>query len=288
MVDGKYMRFAKPFTKNPTDYLEIQFNQFQLIGRSIAGVETIFTIPQWNITFDSGKAPDFCVTQDYLALTHWHLDHAGGVASILGLRCLNDLGPLTLVVPLKKLAQAEEYLTILKKISESQIQYQIRPASQTFMIKKGFFLKSLPSFHCTESTGYCVESQKHQLKPEFQNKPAELIIQAKKKGVEINELITEMVFAFSGDSRGEFLDSPANAATCLVMECSFFGDESEYEKVRLYGHTHIHDWRKYADKIQSKHVIMSHTSQRYTKKEIEEACQKNLPKHLLDRLIVFR
>lgn len=282
------MQFAKPSTKNSIDYLEIQFNQFQLIGRSIAGVETIFSIPQWNITFDSGKAPDFGAIQDFLALTHWHLDHAGGVASILGLRCLNDLGPLTLVVPSKKVAQAEEFLSCLKKISESQIKYQVTPANQVLIIKKGFFLKSLSSFHCTESTGYCVESQKHQLKSEFQNKPAELIIQAKKKGIEINEVTTEMAFAFSGDSRGEFLDSPANTATCLVMECSFFGDESEYEKVRLYGHTHIHDWKKYADKIQSKHVIMSHTSQRYTKKEIEAACQKHLPKHLLDRLIIFR
>ncbi len=40
-------------------YLELSFDQFKLIGRSVAGVETVFSIPQFNVTFDTGRAPHF-------------------------------------------------------------------------------------------------------------------------------------------------------------------------------------------------------------------------------------
>ncbi len=96
------------------------------------------------------------------------------------------------------------------------------------------------------------------------------------------------LLGYSGDTKGEFFATPASTAQYLMMECSFFGDLSEYDKVRHYGHTHILDWKNFADQIQSQHVIMIHTSQRYSKKEIEITCQKNLPKHLLDRLIILR
>lgn len=270
------------------NYLELSFDQFKIIGRSIAGVETVFSIPQFNVTFDSGRAPHFSYGNDNLALTHWHLDHAGGVAFLLGLRCLNSLSPLNIIVPSQKVAHAIEYLDCLKKISASDIQYKVLNADESHQIRKGLTLKALQSFHVVPSTGYALWETRHKLKKEFVGKSQVDIITAKNAGKSVKDEISEMIFAFSGDSRGEFFTTEAVQAKVLIMECSFFSDDGDYEKVRQYGHTHIFDWAKHADKIQSEVVIMSHTSARYDRKYIEEQCRKHLPKSLINRLVVFR
>ncbi len=46
---------------------------------------------------------------DYLIITHVHLDHAGGLAYYLGLRRLNKLAPLNIIVPADKLEKTKNY-----------------------------------------------------------------------------------------------------------------------------------------------------------------------------------
>jgi ribonuclease Z len=270
------------------DYLELKFPQFQIIGRSIAGVETVFAMPQFNLLFDVGRAPHFSSHQDVLALTHWHMDHAGGVAFYLGLRCLTSSKPAKIVVPQATYKKAKEYLEALVKVSDSQITYELLSAEEIIPIKNAMSLKSLPSSHCIDSTGYGVVEHKHRLKKEYEGLSAIELVKLKEQGKNVNEHYDELLLAFSGDSRVEFLDSEASSAQVLMMECSFFGDDSNKEKVHLYGHTHIQDWVEYAEKIESETVIMTHTSQRYTKKEVEAECLKKLPKSLTDRLVIFR
>ncbi len=282
------MIFAPSHPDQEDGYLSADFGQFRVIGKSLAGIETVFTIPQLNITFDTGRAPPFSYHTDFLALTHWHLDHAGGLPNFLGLRCLNDLKPLTIVVPKAKLEESKIFLDTLKKITESRISYTVTEATDPIALRRNIDLHAITNFHCTPSTGYLIKETRHKLAQNLKSASPDEIIQAKKQGVNVQESFTESILAFSGDSTGEFLKTEARKARVLLMECSFFGDDSEYDKVIKYGHTHILDWAKHADQIESPHVVMTHTSVRYSRKEIEQACQKNLPKSLTDRLIIFR
>lgn len=283
------MQFATPIIPaDPGVYVEIQFDQFKLMGRSIAGVETVLTIPGWDLTLDTGRAPDFAFAMNNLAISHWHLDHAGGLPFYLGLRRLNSLPPLNVIVPTQKLAATSAFLETLKNVSDTGIAYHVTSAEKPLTLKKGFMLEAIPTFHNVPATGYLVSQKKNHLKKEFQGCPESQIKASSLKGIEVSETTTEPMLAFSGDSMAEFLDTEAGKTPYLVMECSFFGDRSEYEKVRHYGHTHILDWKDRAEKILSHTVIMIHTSQRYSKQQVAEACQKHLPKTLLDRLIIFR
>jgi len=283
------MQFAEPLsTPSGSHYLQLHFNQFSVKGISIAGIETVLTIPQWSLTFDTGRSPDFSIAPKYLALSHWHLDHAGGLASILGLRVLNGLPSLQIIVPKKKREATSQYLKILQELSENELRYEVLTAEEPIKIKETLILKAVPSFHSVPSQGYLISHQKHHLLPEFHGKSQEEIIRAKKTGRKVDASVMEPLLAYSGDTKGNFLDTEAAKATYLMMECSFFGDDADYEKIQHFGHTHIRDWRDRADQIESQYVIMIHTSQRYTRQDIEKACHQNLPKHLLDRLIVFR
>lgn len=270
------------------NYLEITFDDFTLKGKGIAGVETVYTLPQFNLTLDTGRAPQFAVHQPYLALTHFHMDHAGGLAFFIGLRCLNDLPPLKILVPPGKVEAALEYLASLKKISESNLQYEVISNQEPIQIKNNLRLEALPAYHCTEANGYLVHRCKSKLKQKYQGLDSHQIIQLKQKGEVVEEEVWEKLFAFSGDTRAEFFQTDAAKAKVLLMECSFFSEDGDYEKIRKYGHTHINDWVEWADRIQSETVIMTHTSQRYSELEIEAACKKKLPRDLWERLVLFR
>lgn len=282
------MHFASDYKSNYDPYLTLPLDQFQIIGRCVSGVESILAIPQFNLCLDAGRAPDFAFSQDYLALTHWHLDHAGGLAFYLGLRHLNSLGVLKIIMPEEKIEEAGEYLSILKTLSESELKYEIVAAKGTIKLKNRIALKAIPVFHPIASCGYMIEMKKHHLKDEFRGKPEQAIIEAKKAGVQVDQEVIEATLTFSGDTKAEFFETEAIRAKYLIMECSFFGDGSNYEKIRAYGHTHIIDWQRYADRIECEKVIMIHTSQRYSKKDIEVSCRRYLPKELIERLIVFR
>ncbi len=283
------MEFAQPLPQpHNENYVQLKFDSLQIIGKSIAGVETIINIPQLGITFDTGRAPHFAYHEPYLAISHFHLDHGGGLAYYLGLRRLINLPPLKIIVPETKLAAVEDYLHHLKVLSESKLEYQLCTATEPLEIKPHVNIQAITSFHCVTSQGYLLTQYKYKLKKEFLGYTQQQIIELKNKKVVIQDCLEEPLLAFSGDSRYEFLLGPAKKAKFLLMECSFFGNEDDIGKIEKYGHTHIKDWQKHAEQIASEHVIMIHTSQRYTRKEIEQACNNYLPKHLLDRLIVFR
>lgn len=282
------MEFTSDNKSKHEPYLELTLDQFQILGRSIAGIETVLAIPQWNVCFDVGRAPDFAFSQDHLALTHWHLDHAGGVAFYLGLRHLNSLKPLKLIVPQEKVEETAGYIQYLRKLSESELKCDVVPAAENVLLKRDLMIRGIPSYHSIPSSGYLIEQRKRHLKPAFRGQSSAEILEAKQAGRDVEEEQVDLLFALSGDTKAEFFETEAVKAKYLVMECSFFGDDSNYQKIRDYGHTHILDWKKYADRIASECIIMTHTSQRYSKKEVAAACRKNLPKDLLDRLIVFR
>lgn len=283
------MRFAEPHALSGDDgYLSVDCGDFRVTGRSLAGVETVFAVPQLNVTFDTGRAPGFAIARDVLALTHFHLDHAGGLAFYLGLRCLNGLKPLKIVAPAAKLPEASSYLESLLKLSESELSYELLPAEEPLVLKKNMVLTRLPSFHCAPATGYVVRETRKRLKAGYAGLSAEEIRAAKMRGEKIEEESAVPVLAVSGDTTGEFLLGEAAKARVLLMECTFFGDGDDGAKIRAYGHTHIRDWTQAAERISSETVVMTHTSQRYSREEVGAFCRKNLPESLLRRLVIFR
>lgn len=283
------MRFAEPHLLPQDDgYLSVDCGDFRVTGRSLAGVETVFSVPQLNVTFDTGRAPGFAYARDILALTHFHLDHAGGLPFYLGLRCLNGLKPLKIVMPAEKIGDASRYLESLLKVSESDLRYELIPASVSVALKKNFTLSARPSFHCVPSTGYVVNETRKRLKREYVGLSGDEIRDLKARGVDIDDEAVIPILAFSGDSTAEFLAGDVLRARVLLMECTFFGDDDDYEKIRAYGHTHIRDWVELAERIESDIVVMTHTSLRHSREEVAAVCRNKLPESLLRRLVIFR
>ncbi len=62
---------------------QIQIDDLDVIGYSVAGEETVIAVPQLDVCFDMGKAPDQVIPINHILLTHGHMDHSAGFAYYL-------------------------------------------------------------------------------------------------------------------------------------------------------------------------------------------------------------
>ncbi|MHC5182922.1 MAG: hypothetical protein ACYSPI_01420 [Planctomycetota bacterium] len=61
----------------PSHYLaKISIDDLDVLGYSVAGEETVIGMPQLDVCFDIGKAPDQLIALNHVLLTHGHMDHA--------------------------------------------------------------------------------------------------------------------------------------------------------------------------------------------------------------------
>ena len=77
----------------------IQIGDLDIIGYSVGGEETVVAVPQLDVCFDIGKAPDQVISINHVLLTHGHIDHAAGFAYYLSHRQFDGQVPGTIVAP---------------------------------------------------------------------------------------------------------------------------------------------------------------------------------------------
>ena len=85
----------------------IKIDDLEIIGYSVAGEETVVAVPQLDVCFDVGKAPDQIIPINNILLTHGHMDHAAGIAYYLSQRNFCGISPGTILAP-KKFIRADE------------------------------------------------------------------------------------------------------------------------------------------------------------------------------------
>jgi ribonuclease Z len=53
----------------------LEVGGFSIEGVSIGGQETCVMVPAYKVAFDSGRCPERLIHQDFLFITHPHMDH---------------------------------------------------------------------------------------------------------------------------------------------------------------------------------------------------------------------
>lgn len=56
----------------------LEIDDLEILGYSVAGEETVIGLPQLDVCFDIGKAPNQLISINQVLLTHGHMDHAAG------------------------------------------------------------------------------------------------------------------------------------------------------------------------------------------------------------------
>ncbi|MBP6124853.1 MAG: MBL fold metallo-hydrolase, partial [Phycisphaerae bacterium] len=100
--------------------VNLQIGNLDLLGYSVAGEETVVALPQLDVCFDIGKAPDQMIPINHVLLTHGHMDHAAGVAYYLSHRQFCGMPAGTILAPPNTIGPIRQILDAWSKLDGSR------------------------------------------------------------------------------------------------------------------------------------------------------------------------
>ncbi|CAA0815911.1 Nuclear ribonuclease Z [Striga hermonthica] len=297
-------QIPQPFNSIPENHLnkkkkkrssELTIEGYQIEGLSIAGHETCVIVPSLNLTFDIGKCSQRVVSQQFLFISHGHMDHIGGLPMYVATRDLYNMAPPTIFVP-KAVKGSVEKIFEAHRAMDHQLKHTLvgLDVGEEFDLKKDLRVRAFKTYHVVPSQGYIIYSVRQKLKQENFGLPGAEIKSLRLSGVEVHLNVpytyTSPEIAFTGDTMSDFIIDLDNVdalrAKILIIESTFVESSSKVEGAREYGHTHLSEIIGYADKFQNKAIILIHFSARYQLDVIENVVSA-LPPPLAGRVFAL-
>ncbi|XP_057445114.1 tRNase Z TRZ1 isoform X2 [Lotus japonicus] len=224
---------------------DLNIEGYPVGGLSIGGHETCVIFPTLKVAFDIGRCPPRAVSQDFLLISHAHMDHIGGLPMYVATRGLYRMKPPTIIVPISVKEDVEKLFEVHRKMDQSELKHNLigLDVGEEFYLRKDLKVKAFRTYHVIPS--------------------------------QITYTLTEPEIAFTGDTTSEFIVDEKNTdalrAKVLVLECTFVNNSITVEHAKDYGHTHLSEIISYADRLQNRAILLIHFSARYTVEEIQQA-----------------
>jgi ribonuclease Z len=275
----------------PSHHLaSLKIDDLDIIGYSVAGEETVVAMPQLDVCFDIGKAPDQIIPINHVLLTHGHMDHAAGIAYYLSQRNFCGISPGTILAPQNLLKPMGEIIDAWAGLDGNKIPAKlvgVKPGDE-YQIKPNLFAKVFPTKHSKGSVGFSVIERRKKLKSEYTSLTGPQIVELKKKGVEIDYRIDFPIVTYLGDT--QYVDFSQldyiRESRILIAECTFY--EGEHSgRAEAGRHMHIDEFVTLLNNLQNEHIIITHTTQRTPMWEIHKILKNSLPKEKYDKVVLF-
>jgi len=268
----------------------ISVDDLEIIGYSVAGEETVVGMPQLDVCFDIGKAPDQVININNVLLTHGHMDHAAGIAYYLSHRNFCGMSTGTIVAPKNLLGPIRQIIDAWGKLDGNKVPANlvgVGPGDE-HQIKPNLFARVFPTRHSAGSVGYSVIEKRKKLKPEYLKLNSKQIVELKKQGVEIEYPLEVPMVTYLGDT--QFVDYSQlkyiAESKILIAECTFYEDE-HIGRAEAGRHMHVNELAELLEKMNNEHIVLIHTTQRTSSKEVRKQLKEALPKGQYEKVILM-
>lgn len=269
---------------------KITIDDLDIVGYSIGGEETVVAIPQLDVCFDIGKAPDQVIPINNVLLTHGHMDHSAGFAYYLSHRNFCGQSPGTILVPENLIAPIKDIIAGWVRLDGNQLPAKlvgVRPGDE-FQLKPNLVARVFPTKHSRGSVGYTVIEKRKKIKPEYANLTGPQIVELKKQGIVIDNPLEIPIVTYLGDT--QYVDfSQLNyikESKILIAECTFYIDEHA-DRAQAGRHMYIEEFVKLISGLDNQHIIVTHTTQRTPMGQIRKILKDSLPADKYDKTVLL-
>ena len=268
----------------------IEIDNLEIIGYSIAGEETVVAMPQLDVCFDIGKAPDQIIPINNVLLTHGHMDHAAGIAYYLSQRNFCGISAGTIAAPSNLLGPMRDIIDAWSKLDGSRIPARLVgvKAGDEHQIKPNLVARAFPTKHTRGSVGFTVIEKRKKLKPEYTGLTGPQIVELKKQGIEIDYPLEFPIVTYLGDTQYVDFSQLQYVADSkiLIAECTFYEGEHT-TRAKAGRHMHVDELAALLANLNNEHIIITHTTQRTPMYEIRKTLSKALAKNTYEKITLL-
>ncbi|HUT28947.1 MAG TPA: MBL fold metallo-hydrolase [Sedimentisphaerales bacterium] len=268
----------------------MKIGELEVIGYSVAAEETVVAVPQLDVCFDIGKAPDQIIPINHILLTHGHMDHAAGIAYYLSHRNFCGQSPGTILAPENLLGPMKEIIDAWGRLDGNAIPGNIVgvKAGDEYQIKPNLFTRVFPTKHSKGSVGYSVIEKRKKIKPQYAGLSGPKIVELKKQGVQIDYPLELPIVTYLGDT--QYVDFSQlkyiAESKILIAECTFY--ETDHSgRAEAGRHMHINEFAQLMEKLNNEYIIITHTTQRTPMSEIRKILKEALSPEKYSRIVLF-
>ena len=268
----------------------IKIGELEVVGYSVAGEETVVGMPQLDVCFDIGKAPDQIISINNILLTHGHMDHAAGIAYYLSHRNFCGQSAGTILAPENLLSPMRQIIDAWGVLDGNKVPANlvgVKPGDE-YQIKPNLIASVFPTKHSKGSVGYSVIEKRKKIKPEYAKLKGPQIVELKKQGVEIDYSLEIPIVTYLGDT--QYVDFSQleyiAKSKILIAECTFYEVEHA-PRAKAGKHMHIDEFAALLEKLENEHIIITHTTQRTAMWEVGKILKEALSAEKYKKVILL-
>jgi len=268
----------------------VQIDDLEIIGYSVAAEETVIGVPQLDVCFDVGKAPDQIIPINHVLLTHGHMDHAAGIAYYLSHRNFCGQSPGTILASEALLGPIRQIIEAWGRLDGQRIPANLVAvkAGDEYKIKPNLVARVFPTKHSRGSVGFSVIEKRKKIKPEYAMLTGPQIVELKRQGIEIDNPLEIPIVSYLGDTQyADFSQLEyVRRSKILIAECTFY-EEEHSARAEAGRHMHVAEFASLMEKLENEHIIVTHATQRTPMREIRRMLKDRLSAAIYKKVILF-
>jgi ribonuclease Z len=150
-TSSPYAPTPAPAARKGKPRLEVE--GYPVEGISIGGQETCVIFPSLSLAFDIGRCPQRAISQDFLFISHAHLDHIGGLPMYVATRGLFRMRPPTIFVPACIADLVARLFEVHRAMDQSELAHKLVPlqVGEEYQLRMDLKVRAFRTYHAIPS-----------------------------------------------------------------------------------------------------------------------------------------